>query len=249
MAKRGKPRIAKPKVLWQRILERPFVYDVLLAWVAVFGTTASAIRAFAARTCWDHVAGWLYIVGGTFVLVFAVVKFLVQWFKHEEDESVHELEGCLVVLHTELSEAMPDNLPRPARIRVTIHVPDGDNTLVQATNYIGGDGGGIGRTLPKKAGIIGLALKEGRCIAASRQNENYLDYVEDLQKNWEFTKAEAVKRDPAAMSWVAVTIGNPVDGILYADSTIQGFFDDPAVLQSFSVVAVAIAKFLDLRNR
>jgi hypothetical protein len=50
------------------------------------------------------------------------------------------------------------------------------------------------------------------------------------------------------MSWVAVPIGNPAEGVLFADATIPNFLDDPVVLQLVAGVAVAISNYLDLRS-
>jgi len=252
MAKKaGKSRIPTPKGKWQKYLERQIVWDLALAWVAGFGGIAAAIRAFARGTTWDSVAGVLYLIGVLGALVFAGGRFGIQWWKHEEKDSLHDLEGCLVVLHTQLIQALSaEQMQRGVRIRAAIHVPDGDEELVQATNYVGGDGPpAIGRRFDRNAGIIGLALRENKCIAASRKTENYLDYLNDLESNWGFSRDQARKRDPASMSWVAVPIGDPVDGILFADSTVQGFFDDSAVLQLVAGVAIALAKVLDLRDQ
>lgn len=223
----------------------------MLAWFALFGSFAAAIRAFVGLTWWDKLAGVLYLLGVLGVIVFAGRKFYLQWGKQEKEDSTHDLEGCLVVLQTQLTQAIAEGQSENVRIRVAIHVPDPNdsNTLVQATNYIGGDDEQtVGRKFDKKSGIIGVALARKRPIAASRKTDNLQEYLKDLEQNWGYPKADARKRDALSMSWVAVPIGDPVDGILYADSTLRDFFDDPRVLLLVSGTAIAIAKYLDLRE-
>lgn len=250
-----KSRIPLPKTWFQRTMSRPVVYDFLLVAVAPLLGIAAALRAFAGSTRLDDVAGGMILMGTVIAFFIGACKCSVQWHLHEEEESTHDLEGCLWVLHTLIMLALSEEqLDAKTRVRFTIHVPTADGKkYVQALNYVGGesyhDSGGCGTSISSGAGIVGLVGKEKRCISANRETHSSREYLADLEKTWHFTPAEAKKRDMAAMAFLAVPIGDAdrPDGILYGDSTIRGFFDDPAVLRLIPGTAVAVSKFLDLR--
>ncbi|TWT39632.1 hypothetical protein [Blastopirellula retiformator] len=250
MAKARKSRIPTPKTSWQRIIERHFVYDVIIAWFALFAGAATAMRSFAVGKWPDFIAGCLYVIGALGIVVLACLKFRAQWKKQEDEDSIHDLEACLYVLHHQLMQAVPREARQDTRIRLTIHVPDFENSkLVQALDYVGGDPDEptSRRKFNIKAGIIGRAITKDRCITAKRENNDAALFFKDLTEVWGFTKAEAKRLDPLTRSWVAIPIGSPIQGVLYADSTCVDFFDDESVLQLFPAVAVAISRYIEVR--
>jgi len=243
-------RIPAPKNWWRRSFERPFVYDLMIAWFALFGAIATALRTFAVEGTLSITAGVLYVIAALGVLFAACWKFRVQWGQHEEASSVHDLEGCLVVLHTQLMLALTDEEQPRQRIRLAIHIPDASGqNLIQALDYVGidYDERTAGRTQSVHSGVAGRAFLENTCIVASRRSEDHDEYIEYLEKEWGYSNKEARSKDPSTKAWIAVPIGDPPEGVLYGDANVKDFFSEERVIQLISTGATAISRYLELR--
>lgn len=219
--------IPGPKNIIRRILEVPYSYEIGVACFVVLAGIANSIRSFdPTKRGW---IGGLWITSAVGVAVLSVAKAIVQWRQHQEKQSTHELAGCLYVLYSILScrSNDPDN-----RIRLTIYVPRNCTHMEQLLEYVGAKypGRKAGRRFPISVGIVGLAFRAGRPFAAERQNEDSQLFLRELVEEWGYTEKEAKDLDESSRSYMAIPLGGdgeyPVYGVVYADSTISGFFDD-----------------------
>lgn len=164
---------------------------------------------------------------------------------------MHELEGCLETLLAIINPPGAADYDQGAR--ATLHRPvDKGTTFVQLVNYVGSQRAGktAGRRFPVNAGLVGRVLKTRAAYAASRQVANHEGYVRELVDEWGYTEEAARSRDMSAMSWIAVPMEHRdiVEGLLYLDSTVAGFFDDPVRRAVIVRAAIGIAQFTVRRD-
>ncbi len=122
------------------------------------------------------IAGWLFVAG--------LIKILQASKQDNEETRKYDYDGLkatLYVLHGGISRTLgfKESEIENGRLRVTIHRVDSDE-LEQLLPYIGGTGGASGRRFSIRSGIIGKAVREGKAVAATRENENYGAYVNEL---------------------------------------------------------------------
>lgn len=166
------------------------------------------------------------------ILAITIAKNAVTLREAKQKTSTHELEGCLLTLLTALD---PGALSTPGRIRLAVHAPgETRETLEQITQYIGDrpKTGRVGRHFPANAGIIGKAFRESgqeqTAFVAQRVNDDYEAYINELVRDWNYTRPRAEKLNPAVRAWMAVSFPDPdtrdVGAVLYLDSTDRDFF-------------------------
>ncbi|MGL4514788.1 MAG: hypothetical protein ACRCT8_16995 [Lacipirellulaceae bacterium] len=220
-----------------------------LALFASFGGAAGVVRAFdGPNWCVGVLLGTAAL--GTFA--FSIAKISVDWWNSERLDSTHELEGCLQVLLS-LIKARYDEQQKSG-LRVTIHKPtsNGDE-FIQVVEYLGDERGGScgGRRFPSTAGVIGQCAKEKTTVAGTRGNDVFLDYVDELVRNWGFTREAAKAVNPQTKSWYGVPIINPetdeLAAVVYLDSILPGFFDDDAPRQDVGDCCIGIANYVAAR--
>ena len=212
--------------------------DVLIA------IGAAAVGLTTAYRFWTDERALSVIIGsGTvIVLLFTAIRAGLQYRERARKESLHDLEGCLHPLHTILVGKEQD-----AGLRITIHVPVANGTkLQQVLDYVGHERGGrtAGRTFPVQSGVTGKAFREHDPFVASRENDDYEKYIEELVKRWNYTEADARKLNPATMAWMAIPLidecTNTVEGVLYLDALKRDFFNpDRQVLGVLAAIGIA----------
>ena len=142
-------------------------------------------------------------------------------------------------------------------LRLTVHKPvKGGSELEQVIEYVGDQRCGkpsAGRRFPSQSGIIGEAFRNCETVVGDRIKPDYENYVKELVGKWHYVEKEARTRNPASMSWLAIPLvseGEPksVAGVVYADSTLPGFFDEDKVYVA-QVSCAGIARFVESRYK
>jgi len=236
--------IPRPSKGYRWLASQPSTYDLLITGGAsLIGFSSSA--NYAGQQRFKLAA---LVAGATVaVLIFATVKHGLGLAQARRKESIHELEGCLHILHAVLD---PSSSNPPVTLRLAVHVPIGE-MLEQVTEYIGVNPrrGRIGRRFPANAGIIGKTYRENVVLVGRRANDDYELYLQELITEWNYTPDQARQLNPAAMEWMAVPFYDAdhgrVEAILYLDSSKRDFLT-PArqelVLLAVSGIAVFIGK-------
>jgi hypothetical protein len=235
--------IPVPASRLRRYLRTTAPYEIAGVVGPLVALVPSAFRFFAdGRAAWGY-----YTLAGAMVLcLIAGAKQLAAWREYTRRDDLHELAGCLHTLYAVLLSDYPDD--RDPRLRLTIHVPvDGGQHLMQVLDYVGDDRGGhtANRRFPIQSGITGRAFREGEMFVASRENDDYESYVQELVRLWSFTEGDARETDPATMAWLAIPLidisTNLIEGVLYADSTDRAFFTESRqVLALHAAAGIAI---------
>ncbi len=157
------------------------------------------------------------------------------------DAAVEAIRACLLSLRT--SSIIGCDL------RMCIFVPDpaDSETVHQLTDYIGDTKRhGRNRTLPARAGVVGLALRDGVPKFAGLPNGTQpIDFLVAMG----FHRSEAANMTLSRKSWAAVPIGDGPGrtvAILYADSPCPKFWGNSDDKKRAVVVsaASAVAKHL-----
>jgi hypothetical protein len=213
----------------KRFFTQATPYDIALSLVAVVPGVAGAWRFLSDN---KPVAGWLCVAAATIGCLLTMVKAAVLWWYKPEEQPPHDLAGCLHALHAILLALKGSDVPDP-RLRLTIHVPVGQDKLEQVLDYVGDQRGGRSapRTFSVHSGIIGKAYREQKACVGSRKNDDYETYIKELVEEWGYTEAEARKLNPSSKSWMAVPLLNlldqrKVEGIVYIDAVEKDFFTE-----------------------
>jgi hypothetical protein len=229
----------------RRLAAASQVYDALIA-VAAFGAGAAAVFRLVA----DGYVGLAWFVGGCAfaVCVLSIVRAILSFRTQSTRESLHELQGCLMTLHSLLVDTeQPDQVSRLG-LRLTVHVLLSDGIhLQQVLDYVGDPRGGrtARRRFSVHCGIAGHVYRMREAHQAQRQNVDHEAYVRELVELWAYDEAEARRIDPSAMSWMAapITVRGRLEGVLFLDSLDPDFFDE--VRQDLILRAVTgVAKFV-----
>jgi hypothetical protein len=252
-----KIRLPGYQTLTDKVLRRKIVYDLLIVFAAFFGGLASALRSwFSSKEPWDK-ADWaavLYLIGGIVIVLLASAKFYVEWNKAEHDETAHDLEGCLHAIHSVLLGSYEGD--DDAGLRLTIHRPIEDgNKLEQIIEYVG-DGRAkkktAGRKFAAQSGVIGVALRTKLLSEGSWNGQDYNELVNELVNEWHYTEADAKALNRDSRAWLANPLVHEEDGVrvvvavIYADSTVPGFFDEDRI-QTIIFASEGVARFVQRR--
>jgi hypothetical protein len=237
--------IPVPGHWFRRLAAASQVYDALIALAALGAGAAGVFRLVA-----DGYVGLAWLVGGCALAVCAlsVVRAILSYRTQAARESLHELQGCLMTLHSLLVDTeQPDEVSRHG-LRLTVHVLQSDGShLQQVLDYVGDPRGGrtAGRRFSVHCGIAGHVYRTREPHQAQRQNVDHEAYVRELVELWAYDEAEARRIDPSAMSWMAapITVRGRLEGVLFLDSLDPDFFDE--VRQDLILRAVTgVAKFV-----
>ena len=235
--------IPRPKTGWRWLVAQTATFDLATAgFTAIVGLTSAINYAFAGRPVFAATISAATVC----VLLLTIAKNTVALNQARQKDSVHELEGCLHTLHAILD---PTAIDYPGRERLANHVPAAES-LEQITEYIGDEQRGrIGRRFPANAGIIGKAYLEQDVFLGRRLNDDYDLYIEELVRDWNFTREHARRINPGVMEWMAVPIfdrdRNRVQAIVYADSNRRGFFtpeQQELILAAVNGIALFVGK-------
>jgi hypothetical protein len=145
-----------------------------------------------------------------------------------------DLEAGLYTLHSAVvaMRGLPYDDHAIEKLRVTIfRLVEHEDAVEQIVPFVGGAGGGEGRRLSARSGVIGRAVLQGK-VAAMIRDGSFDDYVQTLVESYAMHVHEARALPDDRFSFVAVPIRGrgvgPVVGVVYIDSTDRTFFSDPA---------------------
>ena len=229
-------------------------YDIVIALAALIAAGGALYLAAQETDPNKRIVG--YIIFGTAVVVFLanVVKASLQWRERSEKQSTHELEGCLFTLHAVLVTPLDSQAAIDAAgLRLTIHVPKGDNkNLVQLIDYVGTPRKNkmktAGRLISIHCGITGQAFRTGSPFRLLRNDESYESYLKELVENQGFTEEQAKLVDRSTQSGYALPLvgEKAVMGIVYADATQVDFFTTERT-ETIKSACIGIAQFVGQR--
>ncbi|MFL5541665.1 MAG: hypothetical protein ACJ8J0_21950 [Longimicrobiaceae bacterium] len=218
----------------QRFYERKTVVELLAVVPPVaMGAVTAAINL---RDPGKRPFGWLLAAAIGWLVIASIVKVLHAQAQDREQRRREEYDGLLGALHVLYAavSARAGIDRQDGRLRVTIHrvvPPSGKGRaaeeLEQLLPYVGGRGNDPGRRFSIRSGVIGKAVREKGVFAASRQNDNYEQFLAELVRDWAYTEADARQLSPDRRAWMAVPIFSPkaeVVGVTYLDSNQTGFF-------------------------
>lgn len=240
--------IPPPPQWWRTFARESYSYDFALAWFSLLAGVAGVI---AAGQRGSIASAWLLGFAASGVFVVSLGKAYAALSNSAERSSTHELEGCLETLLALLQAKYDSDLA--AGLRVTVHTPiDDGSEFVQVIDYVGDDRGGetAGRRFAGNAGVIGACRKEKDPVYGTRQNHVFSSYVSELEKNWNFTNADAKSKNQQTMSWLAVPLLNgsdDLDGVVYLDSIQPAYFDREGIRADVAACCAGIANFVARR--
>ena len=113
-------------------------------------------------------------------------------------------------------------------LRLTVHRYDGES-LEQLVDYVGGDGGGVGRSHSNKSGVVGTCVRTGKFAVEVRRAKDSEAHVEELVRDHHFTEKEARSLTQDRWAWAAYPLSDgagKVTGVLFLDSNNPKFFSD-----------------------
>jgi hypothetical protein len=222
----------KKRRIWERkaVVEGAGTVPPIIV-TAVSGT----INLFKPET---HGLGLVLIGAAGWLLIASLIKILGAYAQDKEQKRQDDYEGLQGALYTLYGVAVSSvemSGGSAAGLRATLHrveIPEKKGvppeTLEQLLPYVGGMGGPAGRTFSVRSGIVGKAVREKTTIAASRQSEDYQEYLADLVRDWAYTEEEARSLTSDRWSWLAVPIfgtdSRTVLAVAYLDSSERDLF-------------------------
>ena len=143
------------------------------------------------------------------------------------------LRAAMLVLHASTAHACGLAETDFSQLRVTFHrvVPPLTNAeqIEQIVPYVGGEGGGEGRTLSVRSGITGRCIRTKQLYIMHRPDDNVITYKQQLEADWGYTHADVNKLSTDRMSFMAVPIldatGKQALGVVYLDCGQPKFFE------------------------
>jgi len=170
--------------------------------------------------------------------------------KQDQASSEHgSHEGLIGALHTlqqAVSHVCAIKVDQNEDLRVTVHrvLPPLANPerIEQIVPYVGGKGGGHGRTFSVRSGITGASIRRRTPLGASRTSDDEAAYREELKSSWSYTEKDARELSSDRQSFMAVPIAGRyhVRGVVYLDSNKKDAFGtgtDTGMAIAISVVA------------
>jgi hypothetical protein len=178
---------------------------------------------------------------------------------HYKDNERIDLLGCLHPTYRCIIEVRRmAGATNTGKLRLTIHRVDHESEIVeQCVGYVGEseESRKAGRRFKLSQGIIGCAARTEEPLAGERKGATSDDYVNELVKEWGYSRAEAEGVDRNRWSFMAVPLlgdGAPKPkrciGVLYADSIDRSFFTDE-VQELVIRAAEGMAEFIKVRYR
>ncbi|MGB2987767.1 MAG: hypothetical protein WBE26_18015 [Phycisphaerae bacterium] len=173
-------------------------------------------------------------------------------------ESPADLRGCTQVLYYAIKQACDLSDDEQDALRITIHRiikpenrDEDPEQLEQVIPYVGGKGGGEGRTFSIQTGIIGRVARSHTPFAATRENDDHEAYIAELVKTWGYHEQDARKLSTVPRSWMAIPINgdNEQDtiGVVYLDSNQRDLFSDDKLQELVIRSCFGIAEYVRAR--
>ncbi len=219
--------------MYRRWYERGWVIDAVSVVPPVVAASVSAwnnLRAFDPDT---QFLGRILVFSVVWLLIASVLKVLHAYRKDQSEADAHrDVQAALAVLHAVVAGQC--RFSDQGRLRITIlRVVQTEGgrpveELEQLVPYVGGSGRGAGRRFSVRSGIAGRAVREQAAFAASRQHDDYGDFLRELVTVWGYTSADARQLTDDRQAWMAVPISGShgVVAVVYLDSDQRHFFTD-----------------------
>lgn len=118
--------IPAPRKLFRLLAEAPATYDLVLAPFAIVGLSVASYGRFWNNQPWR---GGLLAGTAAITVLFSLTKAFVTVRQQLRRESIHELLGCLHVLHALMTAG--DDANEPHDLRITFHVPVADGRYLE----------------------------------------------------------------------------------------------------------------------
>ena len=233
---------------------KPVAYEFIVAWFALLGGAANAIRAFATPEAgrgdhWAVAVGLLWAAAALGGFIFTLLRSLASYWA--VNDATDGLVGAVTCLQFTM-EALYRGEASP-RLRITIYHPVGTEKLEQVIDYVGDSRGGgrAGRIRSARAGVIGAAYRSREARVANRSNDDLEAYVREMVNEWSYTEEEARTLSPETRSAFAVPLQesstSPLIGILFLDAVVPNFFakrqQAAALLASSAIARYAAVRY------
>jgi hypothetical protein len=207
-------------------------------------------------------AALVYLIATLWLLIASVlrIKYAYDQDVKEAKQKSHEgLRGAVHVLYSNVSRHLKYEDGDPGRLRVTMHrvvfegeKKDEPTSLEQMIPYIGGKGGGEGRSFSINPGIIGQVARSGEVRAASRADDDHAAFIAELVSKWFYKESEARSLTSDRKAWMAVPIlstNRTVLVVVYLDSSDRNAFDEATlelVINGCTGIATYISQYYSL---
>lgn len=197
-------------------------------------------------------------LGCFWVIILAFVKIQIAKAKDQQEERNRGHDGLVAALHIiHKVVAHVGNIggeKDERKLRVTFHRVEPplekSDHIEQIVPYVGGSGGGCGRTFSIRAGITGKAIRENALFVMQRASDKPEDYVKELIQKWGYTEADARQMQQDRFSAIAVPVsgkGNDVLGVLYLDSSERNFFNGKKMRETVVSACAGLANYIGER--
>lgn len=183
--------------------------------------------------------GWWLVGAAAWLICTGILKIANAGSQDREAKAVDEHLGLKAAIRVLYGTILFTTRTKEGdgNLRLTIHrvvepptKGRGSAELEQMLPYLGDQPKKFApRRFPIQSGIIGKAAREKAALAASRQNEDYEAFINELVTYWSYTDVDARALSAGRKSWMAVPILGP-DGetraVVYLDSSDADFFTD-----------------------
>ncbi len=252
-----------PEVRSARFFEKNWVVELVAAFPPVIAVVVTAVATLIDERVGNNVLGYVLLGSALWMIV---ASFLRVANAYSEDKAKAEelgydgLRSALHVVHSSVSdhENFSKEERSDGRLRVTILrvVPPADPSsdpeeTEQLLSYVGGQGKGPGRRFSVRSGIVGKSVRERNPIRASRQNDDYEQFVDELVSEWSYTREDAQALSHDRRAWMAVPIlgtESDVVAVVFLDSYDRELFNED-VTQLIISMCGGVARYVDERYR
>ena len=221
---------------YRRWFERGWVIDAISVVPSLIAASVGAWNNLRDPSPDTQLLGRILAFSVIWLLIASVLKVLHAYRKDQSgSDSHHDLQTALAVLHAIVAGQCRFTAQDQGRLRMTILrvVPPTARDrpveeLEQIVPYVGGLGRGSGRRFSVRSGIAGRAVREQAAFAASRQHDDYAEFLRELVTVWGYTSVDARQLTEDRYSWMAVPLMGPhsVVAVVYLDSDRRHFFTD-----------------------
>ena len=252
-----------PEAKPARFFEKKWIVELVAAFPPILAVGVTAAATFIDKANDNDVLGYILILSALWLIsggILRVTNAYAQDKRQARELNYDGLRSALHVIHSAVSRHMDftEEEDVGGMLRVTIHrvVPAADPSsdpeeTEQLVGYVGGQGKGPGRRFSVRSGIVGRAVRERNPITASRQSDDYEQFVEELVSEWSYTREDAQALSHDRQAWMAVPIlgleANVV-AVVYLDSYSHTLFTD-RVVQLIIDMCSGVAQYVDERYR
>ena len=249
--------IELPAVKRRSFLPRTYALDLLVGLagvgMSVLAAVSRVVHAKASAGDWFLFAAALMI--GVFIMLVQGVKGWREYQRarlFEPTSEPAELVGWAKGLHRQIRGLCDDVGEADGVVRIAVHKVHHDPKtnepveLEQVINYVGGEGGPLGRCSPVRSGITGVAVRMRLPVDAVRESQDDDEAVGEFVFSWGFTRREAQRLAAGRWAWMAVPIvaENRVVGVVFLDSSRPALFSSVAVRDAVTAQCETLAELV-----